>query len=107
LPTYSLRNGRLNQTGFSLFFLIRDVARGDLAQWIGDQIALAGGAPGGQDVATLLQISARDAGLSARALTESLRDALAWERELGLARTGRKAGLDRADELAILEDARS
>ena len=51
--------------------------------------------------------SARDAGLSARALTESLRDALAWERELGLARAGRKAGLDRADELAILEDARS
>jgi hypothetical protein len=32
---------------------------------------------------------------------------LAWERELGLARTGRRAGLDRADELAILEDARS
>ena len=51
--------------------------------------------------------SARDVGLSARALTESLRDTLAWERELGLARTGRRAGLDRADELAILEDARS
>jgi nucleoside-diphosphate-sugar epimerase len=51
--------------------------------------------------------SARDAGVSARALTESLRDALAWERELGLARTGRRAGLDRADELAILENARS
>lgn len=51
MPTYSLRNGRLNQTGFSLFFFIRDVARGDLAQWIGDQIALAGGAPGWQDVA--------------------------------------------------------
>jgi len=51
--------------------------------------------------------SARDAGLSARALTESLRDALAWERELGLARAGRKAGLDRADELAIIDDARS
>ncbi len=32
----------------------------------------------------------------------TMRDALAWERELGLARTGRKAGLDRADELAIM-----
>ncbi len=51
--------------------------------------------------------SARDAGLSARDLTDTLRDALAWERELGLARTGRKAGLDRADELAIIADARS
>ncbi len=51
--------------------------------------------------------SAQVAGLSARGLVDTLRDALAWERELGLARTGRKAGLDRADELTIIEDARS
>jgi len=51
LPTYSLRNGRLNQTAFSLFFFIRDVARGDLAQWIHDQVALAGTAAGWEDVA--------------------------------------------------------
>jgi 2'-hydroxyisoflavone reductase len=51
--------------------------------------------------------SAGAAGVVARDLAATMRDALAWERELGLARTGRKAGLDRADELAIIEDARS
>jgi nucleoside-diphosphate-sugar epimerase len=46
--------------------------------------------------------SAQAAGLRARDLTDTLRDVLAWERELGLDRTGRKAGLDRSDELLIL-----
>jgi nucleoside-diphosphate-sugar epimerase len=46
--------------------------------------------------------SAKAAGLQARDLADTLRDALAWERELGLSRTGRRAGLDRSDELAIL-----
>lgn len=45
--------------------------------------------------------SAEAAGLRSRDLDATLRDALAWERELGLARTGRKAGLDRDDELAL------
>jgi hypothetical protein len=40
--------------------------------------------------------------VAARELATTMRDALAWERELGLARTGRKAGLDRSDELAVL-----
>jgi hypothetical protein len=39
LPRYDLRNGRLNQTAYSLFLFIRDVADGDLVQWIDDQIA--------------------------------------------------------------------
>ena len=47
--------------------------------------------------------SAQDAGLEARVLDETLRDALAWERKLGLARTGRRAGLDRSDELVIID----
>jgi 2'-hydroxyisoflavone reductase len=51
--------------------------------------------------------SAEAAGLVARDLLATMRDALAWERELGLDRTGRKAGLDRADELAILSRSRS
>ncbi len=46
--------------------------------------------------------SAQAAGLEVRGLDETLRDALAWERELGLARAGRRAGLDRSDELAII-----
>ena len=46
--------------------------------------------------------SAEAAGVVARDLTATMRDALSWERELGVARTGRKAGLDRSDELAVL-----
>jgi hypothetical protein len=34
VPTHDLRNGRLNQIGYSLFLFIRDVADGDLVQWI-------------------------------------------------------------------------
>jgi hypothetical protein len=39
LPTHTLRNGRLNQTGYSLYFFLRDVARGDLPGWIDNQLA--------------------------------------------------------------------
>lgn len=46
--------------------------------------------------------SAEAAGVVARDLSTTMREALAWERELGLARTGRRAGLDRPDELAVL-----
>jgi len=34
LPNHWLRNGRLNQTAYSLFLFIRDVAGGDLVGWI-------------------------------------------------------------------------
>lgn len=46
--------------------------------------------------------SAERAGMPVRNLADTLRDALAWERELGLGRTGRRAGLDRTDELEVL-----
>ena len=46
--------------------------------------------------------SAEAAGVTVRELTDTMRDTLAWERELGLARTGRRAGLDRSEELSIL-----
>ena len=46
--------------------------------------------------------SAEAAGLVTRDLAATTRDALDWERELGLDRTGRRAGLDRADELALV-----
>jgi hypothetical protein len=39
LPQHMLRNGRLNQTAYSLYLFIRDVAGGDLVQWIDDQLA--------------------------------------------------------------------
>jgi hypothetical protein len=39
LPRHHLRNGRLNQTAFSLFLFIRDVADGNIVEWIDRQIA--------------------------------------------------------------------
>jgi hypothetical protein len=39
LPRHPPRNGRLNQTAYSLFLFIRDIADGDLVDWIDRQIA--------------------------------------------------------------------
>ena len=38
LPTHHLRNGRLNQTAYSLYLFIRDIADGDLVGWIDSQL---------------------------------------------------------------------
>jgi hypothetical protein len=38
LPTHDLRNGRLNQTAYSLFLFIRDIAENDLVGWIEGQL---------------------------------------------------------------------
>ena len=42
LPRHDLRNGRLNQTAYSLFLFMRDVAGGDFVGWIDDQLAPTG-----------------------------------------------------------------
>jgi hypothetical protein len=39
LPTHRLRNGRLNQSAYSLYFFIRDIADGDLVAWIDARLA--------------------------------------------------------------------
>jgi len=39
LPRYRLRNGRLNQTAFSFYLFVRDVAGGNLITWIDRQLA--------------------------------------------------------------------
>jgi hypothetical protein len=39
LPKHQLRNGRLNQTAYSLFLFIRDIADDDLVAWIDRQLA--------------------------------------------------------------------
>lgn len=39
LPSYDLRNGNLNQAAFSLALFIRDVAGGDLVNWIDNRLA--------------------------------------------------------------------
>jgi hypothetical protein len=46
LPNHWLRNGRLNQTAFSLFLFIRDVAGGDLVGWIDRRLHMAARHPG-------------------------------------------------------------
>jgi len=38
VPTHRLRNGRLNQTAYSLFLFMRDVAAGDFVGWLQDLI---------------------------------------------------------------------
>jgi hypothetical protein len=38
LPSYQLRNGRLNQTAFGLYFFIRDQADTDLLGWFDNQL---------------------------------------------------------------------
>lgn len=38
LPHHSLRNGRLNQTAYSLFLFMRDVADGDFIGWIDQRL---------------------------------------------------------------------
>lgn len=38
LPQHPLRNGRLNQTAYSLFLFIRDVADSDIVRWIDQQL---------------------------------------------------------------------
>jgi hypothetical protein len=38
LPTHNLRNGRLNQTAYSLFLFVRYIAENDLVSWIEGQL---------------------------------------------------------------------
>jgi hypothetical protein len=38
VPRHRLRNGRLNQTAYSFFLFIRDIANGDLIGWIDDRL---------------------------------------------------------------------
>jgi hypothetical protein len=46
LPSHDLRNGHLNQTAYSLFLFIRDIADGDLIGWIDAQLQAANSLPG-------------------------------------------------------------
>jgi hypothetical protein len=41
LPTHNMRNGRLNQTAYSLYLFIRDIADNDLVGWIEAQLTSA------------------------------------------------------------------
>jgi hypothetical protein len=41
LPRHDLRNGRLNQTAYSLFLFLRDLAGGDIVGWIDDRLPVS------------------------------------------------------------------
>jgi hypothetical protein len=46
LPRSWLRNGRLNQTAYSLYLFVRDIAGGDLVGWIDKRLDAAASRPG-------------------------------------------------------------
>src|SRR5580700_11105825 len=55
LPRHDLRNGRLNQTAYSLFLFMRDLAGGDIVGWIDDRLATVEPGPGSERPARLRQ----------------------------------------------------
>ena len=55
LPRHDLRNGRLNQTAYSLFLFIRDLADGDIVGWIDNRLAMIGPDRGSDRPARLRQ----------------------------------------------------
>jgi hypothetical protein len=71
LPRHDLRNGRLNQTAYSLFFFIRDVANGDLVAWI-DRRLESKVADAAELSATLIQPLRSVFGVSDKVLNMSL-----------------------------------
>jgi len=53
LPSHRLRNGRLNQTAYSMFLFIRDVTDSDLVNWIDSRLADQGSGPKSKRLASL------------------------------------------------------
>jgi len=76
LPKHDLRNGRLNQTAYSLFLFIRDVADGDLVGWIDRQVQAANDPSGPDRLArmrgSLIEPLREVYGLSDKVLTMAL-----------------------------------
>jgi hypothetical protein len=76
VPKHDLRNGRLNQTAYSLFLFIRDVADGDLVSWIDRHLHEANDPPGADRLArmraSLIEPLREVYGLSDKVLTMAL-----------------------------------
>jgi hypothetical protein len=85
VPRPRLRNGRLNQTAYSLFLFVRDITGGDLIGWIDGQLETAAGSS-----AADLQAARQEAligplrnvyGVSDKVLTMALSDLLIGARD--------------------------
>jgi hypothetical protein len=76
LPKHDLRNGRLNQTAYSLFLFIRDITDGDLVSWIDWQLQATNDPPGPDRVArmraSLIEPQREVYGVSDKVLTMAL-----------------------------------
>lgn len=76
LPRHNLRNGRLNQTAYSLHLFLRDIAHGDLVGWIDQQFERADHGPahlrGKRLAAAVVEPMRRIHGVSDKVLTMTL-----------------------------------
>jgi hypothetical protein len=79
LPRHRLRNGRLNQTAYSFFLFVRELADGDLVGWIDKQLVEATGSrgsPGAGSIEALIGPLRHVYGLSDKILTMALSELL-------------------------------
>ena len=79
LPRHNLRNGRLNQTAYSLFLFCRDVAEGDLVAWIDRRLAEADISAAGRNcrlAAAIIDPLTHIYGVSHKVLTMSISELL-------------------------------
>lgn len=77
LPRHDLRNGRLNQTAYSLWLFLRDVTRGDFVGWVDRRLELAAARRVGSGQATQMAAAVLDPmrhiyGVSDKVLSMSL-----------------------------------
>ena len=79
LPRHKLRNGRLNQTAYSLFFFVRDIAQGDIVGWIDERLS-QGADPGSSE--SLIGPLRNVFGVSDKVLTMSLSTLLMGARDV-------------------------
>jgi hypothetical protein len=81
VPVHPLRNGRLNQTAFSFFLFVRDVAGSDLFRWIDDQFDEADGLSQAARQEALIGPMRHIFGVSDKVLTMTLSSLLMADRE--------------------------
>lgn len=80
MPRHDLRNGRLNQTAYSLFLFLRDLADDDIVSWIDGRLAMVSSDPASNQPArlrrALLEPLGKVYGVSNKVLAMSLSELL-------------------------------